>query len=330
MRADPRQPPLPGCRLSCLLLLRVRMRGADRCAGLGTEGRTFILLYLCNQRDMRMLFFSFSVAWGSEAGLGGSGPRGEVQSLTPLGFPAPDALFSPLNWSAPQILPSPQGDLNIARARRTELIFAFSWMQTPETGVGLGNKGPLAASQGPLVPPLPVGLGVHGPEPLPLLPYDRGLLLVPEPGPSSQRAAGLASPPAGGARPAVSRAVWCPPGLMPRAGWEGQPGIRTKGLTMPSVGATPMFTGAPGPHRLSERLPPAPTPFRWETGLLGPCAQNSVLLLCLMPGTGNFCILLLCLQVRIENILSLCLQLELFTLCLQFRMFPPPLFTSGR
>lgn len=42
--------------------------------------------------------------------------------------------------------------------------------------MGLGNKGPLAASQGP-VPPLPVGLGVHGAEPLPLLPYDRGLLL---------------------------------------------------------------------------------------------------------------------------------------------------------
>lgn len=74
---------------------RVSMCGTG-VQGEGTEGRTFIrFLYLCNQRDMLMLFFSFSVTWGSETGLGEGRGRGkEVQSLAPFGSLANHMLFS--------------------------------------------------------------------------------------------------------------------------------------------------------------------------------------------------------------------------------------------
>lgn len=41
------------------------------------KGGLLYVLYLCNQRDMLMLFFSFSVSRGSEAGLGGGGGQRE-------------------------------------------------------------------------------------------------------------------------------------------------------------------------------------------------------------------------------------------------------------
>lgn len=70
------------------------------------------------------------------AGRGGAAGRG------------PDfALFSPPNWAAPGRSSVPPGGLNSVRAQRTELIFAFSWMQTPETGVGPGRlPGPTRAA----------------------------------------------------------------------------------------------------------------------------------------------------------------------------------------
>lgn len=40
-------------------------------AGVGLERGLLYVLYLCNQRDMLMLFFSFSVSQGSETGLEG-------------------------------------------------------------------------------------------------------------------------------------------------------------------------------------------------------------------------------------------------------------------
>lgn len=43
----------------------------NRCRGRDLKGGLLYVLYLCNQRDMLMLFFSFSVSRGSEAGLGG-------------------------------------------------------------------------------------------------------------------------------------------------------------------------------------------------------------------------------------------------------------------
>lgn len=47
-------------------------------AGGGATGGLLYVLYLCNQRDMLMLFFSFSVSQGSETGLGGEGDGREA------------------------------------------------------------------------------------------------------------------------------------------------------------------------------------------------------------------------------------------------------------
>lgn len=58
--------------------MRICGHACDRCR-VGAEGRTFILLYLWNQRDMLMLFFSFSVSQGSETGLEGGGDGREMQ-----------------------------------------------------------------------------------------------------------------------------------------------------------------------------------------------------------------------------------------------------------
>lgn len=71
--------------------VNVRVTGVQ---GLGLKAGLLYLLYLCNQRDMLMLFFGFSVAWGSEAGLGrGGGQREEVQDLAPFGLLANHVLF---------------------------------------------------------------------------------------------------------------------------------------------------------------------------------------------------------------------------------------------
>lgn len=81
-----------------------------------------------------MLFFSFSVTWGSETGLGeGGGQRERGAEFGPIWVPGKSyAPFSHLTGvdSGKRTLPRPrpQVDLHIVRTQSTELIFAFSWM----------------------------------------------------------------------------------------------------------------------------------------------------------------------------------------------------------
>lgn len=104
-------------------------------AGEGWElrGSLLYVLYLCNQRDMLMLFFSFSVSWGSEAGLGGEGDVREVQFGVWV-LSKPYVLFSHLmGWRGQvgQILSFPplsDSDMNIFWPRSADFIFLFSPM----------------------------------------------------------------------------------------------------------------------------------------------------------------------------------------------------------
>lgn len=102
------------------------------------KGGLLYILYLCNQRDMLMLFFSFSVSRILRLGWEGEGDRGkEVQSSAPFGSLANYMIFPLIlpGWiqtGGVNSLPTPplpaQVDLNIVRAKSVELIFAFSWI----------------------------------------------------------------------------------------------------------------------------------------------------------------------------------------------------------
>jgi hypothetical protein len=77
--------------------MRICEHACDRCRGAGLKGGLFYVLYLCNQRDMLMLFFSFSVSRGSEAWLGGErGQREDRYRLAPFGSLANQIFFSHL------------------------------------------------------------------------------------------------------------------------------------------------------------------------------------------------------------------------------------------
>lgn len=92
----------------------------DRC-GWGLEGGLLYILYLCNQRDMLMLFFSSSVSQGSETGLEGDG--GELQLASSGSF----SFILRVGWTSGTLpLPLPHVDLNSVGAQRANLIFAFS------------------------------------------------------------------------------------------------------------------------------------------------------------------------------------------------------------
>lgn len=174
----------------------------------------------------------------------------------------------------------PSGDLSVVRAPRTELIFAFSWMQTPETGGGAWRQGFPASSQepssqGPLVRPSPWvwGFVVGSPCRYCLMTEDccwGGSSVFTERASSSQRGSGPITRPAGGARPpAGSRScLWCHvgPWLCPQRGLPEGWGRRESrdqkhGLTCPVP--APMFTECRPGHLAGTwlRAPPPPTPF---------------------------------------------------------------------
>lgn len=113
-----------------------------------------------------MLFFSFSVAWGSEAGLGGGGGQRERDTEFGLIWVPGKlyALFSHLTGvDSGNCLLSPQVDMNIVRAQSTERSFFFFLdalrAKLLRLGVGLGNKGPLTSSQGLAHAAPPLGFG---------------------------------------------------------------------------------------------------------------------------------------------------------------------------
>lgn len=81
------------------------------CRARELKGGLLYVLYLCNQRDMLMLFFSFSVARGSETGLGeGGGQREGGAEFGPFWVPGkPFALLSHLPGVDSGKCPPPPG-----------------------------------------------------------------------------------------------------------------------------------------------------------------------------------------------------------------------------
>lgn len=289
-----------------------------------------------------MLFFSFSVAWGSESGLGGGegeGARGKGAEFDPIGAPDKlDALFSPLNWAGGRQIFRPLMGLSLPGPRGQNRSLLFLGCKLLTRG-GLGNKGPLALLPGARwcrPSPWVWVFTVQSPHRYCLMTEDCCRVLpgaagagaapachrvyrpgCPSPLGQAEGAAGCAC-----AEAACGAGSWHRPSrALLRAGQEGA------GQKQGPAGAPGLPEPEPGPGHLAEDAAPGPPPQLPSKGRCrceDPRSQNPFLFLCLRPPQPD--VLLLCLQVKMENVSNLCLQQEthpdLFALCLQFRMSP--------
>lgn len=112
-----------------LVCERVSMR-VTGVRGEELKGGLLYVLYLCNQRDMLMLFFSFLSPGVLRLGWEREGTEGKRYRVWPHSGPWQTICsFLSSYWGGfRQMPPSPQVDLHIVRAQSTESIFAFSRM----------------------------------------------------------------------------------------------------------------------------------------------------------------------------------------------------------